>query len=77
MKKLVIVLTIFVVGCFAGWHLKPDPFWDIGEDERACVIYWDDGTVSYKSRTINLGTLKPGESVKISPSDLMGKEDSV
>ena len=53
-----IFISGFVVG--ACWE-KSKPKWDIYDDERGCIIRWDDGTYSYKSPTIYLGDLEPGE----------------
>jgi len=64
-------LIVFIVGGFLGWCMHPEPMWDISEDKRSCLIYWDDGGISYKPRIRSLGTLKPGESktIKITPPD--------
>ena len=45
----------------------------ICDDPRACRIQWDDGSVQYKSRVINLGNIGPGESVVVNcfdPNDM-------
>ena len=45
----------------------------ICDDPRACRIEWDDGSVQYKSRVIELGTLGPGESITVNlfdPNDI-------
>lgn len=72
MKKLLILLLAAVLilsGIMIGWRAHPDAKWDIGEDPRGCIIQWDDGTYTYKSRTriIHLGDLKPGETITIQP----------
>jgi len=65
MKQLIFTIIIFMMGVLIGYFIHPDPIWDIGEDERACTIIWDDGTASYKSCAIHIGTLEPGESKTI------------
>jgi len=83
MRYLLIVAGLVMLGVVAGgivgWHLHPEPLWDIGKDERACIIQWDDGTVSYKSRSINIGDLQPGESkainIAVLPSSVPGRAE--
>ena len=70
--KYLITAVVFITGCFAGYWLHPNPTWDIGEDDRACVISWDDGTYNYKSKRVKIGTLKPGESKTIKPFEILG-----
>jgi len=60
-------IAVFLLGCVVGYMLHPEPLWDIGEDERACIVYWDDGIISYKSRIIHIGTLAPRELVEVMP----------
>jgi len=57
-------IAVFLLGCVVGYMLHPEPLWDIGEDDRGCTIYWDDGTVDFKFPTIH-----QGESIKIRPFD--------
>jgi hypothetical protein len=69
MKAYIVVILLVAVwtatSIWIGYTLHPDAGWDIQEDPRACTIMWDDGTYSYKGRTIHLGDLEPGESKKI------------
>lgn len=61
--KAIIFLAGVILGVIVTLWWTYDPVvWDLWEDPRGCVISWDDGTYSYKSREITLGTLKPGES---------------
>jgi len=53
---------LFFFGFLIGRWSVPKPSFDIDRDERGCIVAWDDGTYSYKSRTIHLGTLNPKES---------------
>ncbi|GAG05510.1 unnamed protein product [marine sediment metagenome] len=64
-----LVIFVLIVGFMMGWMWHPNPGWDIGDDERACYIYWDDGTVSYKSRTTHIELLAPGENVQVQFDD--------
>ena len=78
MKPTIVFLTVFMV---AGWGLafyhatvKRSCPVGICDDPRACRIEWDDGSVQYKSRVIELGTLLPGESVIVNlfdPNDIL------
>lgn len=68
MFKEVISIIVFAViftaiGIGIGFVIPHDQtfVWDIIKDLRACFIEWDDGTYSYKSREISLGTILPGE----------------
>ena len=77
MKPTIVFLTVFMV---AGWGLafyhatvKRSCPVGICDDPRACRIEWDDGSVQYKSRVIELGTLGPGESITVNlfdPNDI-------
>ena len=64
MKKIILAVA---VGIVIGWvlHKPVIPSFDIDNDPRGCVIYWDDGTISAKSRVMYLGDLQPGEKKKL------------
>jgi hypothetical protein len=72
MKRILIGILIgsfiFISGSLFGYWIHPNPIWDISKDKRACVIKWDDGTYSFKSKIMQLGTLQPGESKTIEVS---------
>ena len=72
MKQFILGLSLalffilsFYVGFETGYHHWKKSSWDIWEDPRGCVIYWDDGSTSFKSRAIYLGDLAPGESKEL------------
>jgi hypothetical protein len=62
---LVAIIFYFLIGFLAGYLSYPDPGWDILKDPRSCIIEWDDGTFSYKTKIHKLGDLGPGESIII------------
>jgi hypothetical protein len=64
---IVLIITCLVIGFFVGRNTIEKAGWDISKDPRGCIIIWDDSTYSVKSRTINIGTLKPGDSIIIKP----------
>ncbi len=61
----VTVLASFLAGAIVQAYLNPVHKCWVCDDERACIIRWEDGTYSAKGRTINIGTLEPGESVTV------------
>lgn len=67
--SLMFVFVCMCVGFVLGYNYRDDQGWDISKDNRACLIQWDDGTFSYKSRTHFVGDLGPGESVEITVPD--------
>lgn len=73
MKQFLAILLTFSVGLIIGHKIphNDDCVWDINKDPRGCTISWDDGTFSWKSRIIELGTLEPGEKKTIY---LLGQE---
>lgn len=62
---LVVCLGVLAIGIFIGYSVHPTCSWDIMDDPRSCYIYWDDGTVSWKSRITYIGKLEPGESKEL------------
>ena len=57
------ILLLFVSGLIIGYFIphNDDCIWNLWDDPRSCIISWDDGTFSYKSRITELGTIAPGE----------------
>ena len=62
---LLIVICVFAVGYYAGYGHRDGQGWDISKDPRACIIEWDDGTYSIKSRIYHVGTIDPGEIITV------------
>ena len=63
----------FAVGCYVYSVVYRPCSFGICNDPRACRIEWDDGSVQWKSRVIELGTLGPGESITVNlfdPNDI-------
>lgn len=65
--KYWVIIIVFLVGMGVGYFVPHDDscVWNLWDDPRGCVIAWDDGTYSCKSRTIEIGTLQPGESREV------------
>lgn len=62
---LLILISVFTLGYYYGYDSRDGQGWDISKDPRGCLIEWDDGTYSFKSRKYHVGTLNPGESITI------------
>ena len=73
-----LIVPIFVIGLFIGYWVGyfsyPEPVWDIGQDQRGCVIKWDDGTTSWKTPKMTIGHIGPGQSVTIRPFEIVAEE---
>ena len=76
MKHYLLHIILAVMWFWVGHFSAQDSSCKFGicNDPRACRIEWDEGSVQYKSREIDLGTLLQGESIIVNlfdPNDIL------
>ena len=81
LKSNLIILAGIVLIVVCSFRLgrsiyKPCKF-GICDDPRACRIHWDDGSVQFKSRIVEIGTLEPGQKAEVRTLATMGEWVSV